>query len=156
MSADEKSKALTLFDHVKAVTQTQDPNYWDKLSDGDKKTWSNYMILRFISMKYDWLPLISELQPLVQELPPKQMYLALIDLLPKGKEFLRYIKGRKVESYPDWLIDCFCKYYNSSKNESVDYLHILHNVDGGHAEIQKIAESFGTDPKMIKKLKLKV
>ncbi len=39
--------AKSLFDHIKAVTQFQDPNYWDKLEDGDKKTWSNYMVHRF-------------------------------------------------------------------------------------------------------------
>ena len=31
-------KTKTLFDHLKAITQYQDPNYWEKLSDADKKT----------------------------------------------------------------------------------------------------------------------
>ena len=38
--------AKTLFDHIKAVTQFQDPKYWDKLEETDKKTWSNYMVQR--------------------------------------------------------------------------------------------------------------
>jgi hypothetical protein len=34
--------AKTLFNHLTAITSEQDPNYWDKLDDGDKKTFSNY------------------------------------------------------------------------------------------------------------------
>ena len=28
--------AKSLFDHIKAVTKFQDPNYWDKLEDGEE------------------------------------------------------------------------------------------------------------------------
>ena len=85
-------KSKTLFDHIKAVTQFQDPKYWDKLEDGDKKTWSNYMVHRFLSMNPDWIQVLSEIQPYTQVLEPKQLYLALIGLLPKGRYFLKYTK----------------------------------------------------------------
>ena len=55
------NKPKTLFDHLKAITQYQDPNYWEKLSDADKKTWSNYMVHRFLSMNLDWVDIISDL-----------------------------------------------------------------------------------------------
>ena len=32
-------KTKTLFDHLKAITQYQDPNYWETLTDADKRTW---------------------------------------------------------------------------------------------------------------------
>ena len=82
--------AKTLFDHIKAVTQFQDPNYWDKLDDGDKRTWSNYMIHRFLSMNPDWIEVLSEIQPYTQVLEPKQLYLSLIGIIPKGRYFLKY------------------------------------------------------------------
>jgi hypothetical protein len=66
--------AVTLFDHIKQITDVQNPKYWDKLEDADKKTWSNYMVLRFLSMNTDWVSTVAQLQPLLQELPPKALY----------------------------------------------------------------------------------
>ena len=51
----KKSGNKSLFDHITHITQIQDPKYWDKLEEGDKKTWSNYMIHRFLSMNPDWI-----------------------------------------------------------------------------------------------------
>ena len=38
-----KVKRKNLFDHISAITSQQNPNYWDEISDGDKKSWSNYI-----------------------------------------------------------------------------------------------------------------
>lgn len=154
--ANETKSAKTLFDHIKAITQDQKVDYWDTLSDQDRKTWSNYMILRFLSMKYDWLPLLSELQFLLQNLPPKQMYATLIDLLPKGREYLKYINGKKSTKHPDWLVGCMKKRFECTEKQAIEYLEILYAIENGQSEIKKIAEDFGIDPKEIKKLKLKV
>jgi hypothetical protein len=70
--------AKSLFDHIKAITNEQNPDYWVTLDDGDKKTWSNYMIHRFLSMNKDWIQVLSEIQPYTQVLEPNQLYLALI------------------------------------------------------------------------------
>jgi hypothetical protein len=148
--------AKSLFDHIKAITNEQDPKYWDKLEEGDKKTWSNYMILRFLSMNPDWIVLISELQPALQELPPKLLYKALTNgLIPKGRHFLKYMKASKSEEYEDWIIELVKKYYEVSLKEAEEYYQILHLTKEGHKQINYIAESFGTDPKKITKLKLK-
>ena len=44
-------KTKTLFDHIKQITNVQNQLYWDNITDADKKTWSNYMVHRFLSMK---------------------------------------------------------------------------------------------------------
>ena len=36
--------------------------YWDNLTESDKKTWSNYMVHRFISMKAEWIEVVNEIQ----------------------------------------------------------------------------------------------
>ena len=33
-----EQKPKGLFDHIKAITNEQDPKYWDKLDDSSKKT----------------------------------------------------------------------------------------------------------------------
>ena len=52
----------SLFDHIKQITNVQNTLYWDSLSDGDKKTWSNYMVHRFLSMNMNWVDIVNELQ----------------------------------------------------------------------------------------------
>ena len=146
----------SLFDHIKAVTNEQDPKYWDKLDESDKKTWSNYMVLRFLSMKYEWVETIAVVQPYLQEVPPKAMYLALIDLLPKGRHFMKYIKPKGADKYEGWLVELVAKHYETSKLEAEDYLKILYASRTGKERILQLAEDYGTDPKIIKKLKIKV
>jgi len=146
----------SLFDHIKAVTNEQDPKYWDKLDESDKKTWSNYMVLRFLSMKYEWVETIATIQPYLQEVPPKAMYLALIDILPKGRHFMKYIKPKGADKYEGWLVDLVAKHYEVSKLEAEDYLKILYATRTGKERIIELCEDYGTDPKVIKKLKIKV
>ena len=146
----------TLFDHIKAVTQFQDPNYWDKLEESDKKTWSNYMIHRFLSMNSDWIEVLSEIQPYTQTLEPKQLYLLLIGLLPKGRHYLKYTKGKKVNKYEDWLVDLLKEDFMCSLKEAEEYCEILHSTREGRENIKYICERYGIDKKQITKLKLKV
>jgi hypothetical protein len=146
--------AKTLFDHIKQITDIQDPKYWDKLEEGDKKTFSNYMIFRFLSMKYEWVELIADLQPYLQEIPPKTLYLTLIDLIPKSRTFLKYMKPTKSEDYEDWIIDLVAMKYEVSKLEAEEYVKILYAIKEGHQKLKEIAQSYGIEEKVIKKLKL--
>jgi len=148
--------AKTLFDHIKAITQFQDPKYWDTLEESDRKTWSNYMVLRFLSMNYDWVPLVAQLQPYLQEVPPKAMYLALIDLLPKSRTFLKYMKASSSDKYEDWFVELVAKHYEVSKLEAEDYIKIFYSTRSGRERMKEIAEDYGTEKKLITKLKLKI
>jgi hypothetical protein len=146
----------TLFDHIKAVTQFQDPKYWDKLEEGDKKTWSNFMIHRFLSMNPDWIEVLSEIQPYTQTLEPKQLYLALIGIIPKGRYFLKYTKGKKDNKYESFLIDIIKQDFMCSSKEAEDYCEILYSTREGRENIKYICERYGIEKKQITKLKLKV
>ena len=148
--------AKSLFDHVKAVTNEQNPKYWDTLDEADRKSWSNYMMLRFLSMKYEWVETIATIQPYLQEVPPKAMYLALIDILPKGRHFMKYMKPKGADKYESWLVELVAKHYEVSKLEAEDYLKILYATRTGKERIIELCEDYGTDPKVIKKLKIKV
>ena len=148
--------AKSLFDHIKAITNEQDPHYWDKLEDADKKSWSNFMVIRYMTMHPDWVTLISELQPSIQELPPKLLYKVLISVLPKGRHFLKYMKGSKSDQYEKWIVELVARYYEVSITEAEDYMEILLKSKEGNQKVKEIAEAYGTDTKLITKLKLKV
>ena len=148
--------AKSLFDHIKAVTSEQNPNYWETLDDGDKKSWSNYMVHRFLSMNPDWIEVLSEIQPYTQTLEPKQLYLALIGIIPKGKYFLKYTKGKGENKYETWLIDLIKQDFMCSSKQSEEYLDILHSTREGRENIKYICEQYGIESKQITKLKLKI
>jgi hypothetical protein len=146
----------TLFDHINAVSKDQKVDYWKTLSDGDKKTWSNFMILRFLSMNQDFIELIADLQPLIQELKPEYLYKVLIEVIPKGKYYFKYIKGKNEDKYEKWVVSLVSKYYEVSMDEATEYVHILYQSKEGKVHLKGLLESYGSETKEINKLKLGV
>jgi hypothetical protein len=89
-------------------------------------------------------------------LEPKALYLALIGLLPKGKYYLKYIKGKGETKYEKFIIDLVVNEFMCSTTEAIDYLEIFYSTKEGRANIKYIAEKYGTEKKNITKLKLKL
>jgi hypothetical protein len=145
-----------LFDHLNAITSEQDPNYFDKLSEEDLKSWSNFMVNRFLSMKPEWVELIATLLPLSQTLSPKEMYSLYINVIPKGKYFLKYIKGKSEDKYERFLIDLIKKEFLVSETHAIEYIEILYSMREGRENIKYICEKYGIEKKEITKLKLKI
>lgn len=152
----DKPNVKSLFEHLKAVTTYQDPNYWETLSDGDKKTWSNFMIQRFLSMNPDLIGLVTEIQQYTETLSPKEFYLCYIGLIPSGNYYTKYIKGKMDGKYEKSLVELIKQDYGCSKNEALDYCEILYSTKPGREHIKYIAEKYGTEKKMITKYKLKL
>ena len=77
----------SLFDHIKEVTSIQHKTYWKKLSEEDKKTWSNFMVHRFLSMNPNWLELTNEIQryDLKPEMSAYEIRDAIVPELEKGE-----------------------------------------------------------------------
>jgi predicted PolB exonuclease-like 3'-5' exonuclease len=148
--------AKKLFDHLNAITAEQDPNYFNKLTEEDVKSWSNFMINRFLSMKPEWVELIATLLPLSQTLEPEQMYKLYINVLPKGKQYLKYTKGKAEDKYEQFLIELIMKEYNCSERQANEYAEVLHSSREGRENIQYICERYGLTKKEISKLKLKI
>ena len=115
-------KKKSLFDHVRQVTSVQNPNYWDEISEEDKKSWSNYMVNRFLSMKMDWIEVVNEFQK--YNLKPKELYKLYINVLPKGKQWLRYVKGENDMSHPNWLVNIIVNHEKVSKKEAIEMIEM--------------------------------
>ena len=150
----KKSKTKILFDHLKAVTQFQDPEYFKKLTDTDKKSWSNYMILRYLSMNPDWVDVINEIQPYItgMQLKPELAYQILIRIIPSSNIYLPYVKSKNEGKYEKELINTLQLFYSVSEKEVIEYLHILYSKQDGIKEINRILSMYGFDEKRIKKL----
>ncbi len=145
-------KKKSLFDHVNQVTSVQNPNYWDEISDEDKKSWSNYMINRFLSMKSDWIDLVNEVQK--YPLEPKNLYKVYTSVLPKKKQWLRYVKGDKKMKYPKWVYEIVAKHLQCSMREANDAVEMYDISHGGQSELGDILLRYGVEEKEVRKLGL--
>ena len=134
-------KKKSLFDHVNQVTSVQNPNYWDEISDEDKKSWSNYMINRFLSMKPEWIDFVNEVQK--YPLQPRELYKVYIDILPKKKQWLKYIKGDKKMKYPKWVYEIVSKHLQCSIREASDAVDMFELSAGGQSELTDILMKYG-------------
>ena len=139
-----------LFDHIKWITEKQTKDYWDTLNDTERKRWSNYMINRFLSMKTDWISFVNEVQQ--YNLKPKDLYRLYIDMLPKGKQWLRYVKRKKKMNYSNWLLEIIIKDFKISVSEAKQYLDTLYMTEQGKQEIREILMKYGTEEKLIKSI----
>ena len=145
-------KRKSLFDHIKQILAVQNPKYWEELSDEDKKSWSHYMTHKFLSMKMEWVELVNELQK--YNLQPKELYKLYTNVLPKGKQWLRYIKRRKQMEYPRWVLDIVGKDYQISLLEAKSYVDTYLMSEGGKIELREILLKYGADPVEVDKLNL--
>ena len=147
-----KVKKKSLFDHIQAVTSQQHPNYWDEISDDDKKSWSNYMVNRFLSMKPEWITFVNDVQK--YPLKPKELYKVYADILPKKRQWLKYIKGDKKMKYPIWVYEIVAKHLQCSIRESNDAVEMYEISAGGQAELKDILMKYGKTEQECRKLGL--
>ena len=134
-------KKKSLFDHIKQITDVQNPNYWNDISDDDKKSWSNYMVNRFLSMKMDWVEIVNEIQR--YPLQPKELYKVYTDILRKKRQWLKYVKGDKKMKYPKWVYEIVSKHLQCSLRESKDAVEMYDISHGGQAELVDILMKYG-------------
>ena len=147
-------KKKSLFDHIKQITSVQNADYWNTLSEEDKKSWSNYMVHRFLSMKMDWVELVNELQR--YNLKPKELYKIYTNILPKGKQWLKYIKGEKKMQYADWLVNVVANEMKVSKKEAYEAVDMYMLSEGGILELREICVKWGVEPKKLEKAGLNI
>lgn len=147
-------KAKSLFDHIRAILEIQDVNYFDKLTDADKNTFSTYMINRFLSMNMDWTELIAELDhsTTASQLSPELVYKMYIDIFPKGRTFLKYIKSQTELKYNKKLMDILKNHFEVSIRECKEYLDIMYKTTKGILEIKGILYYYGIETKEVEKL----
>lgn len=150
-TTEETIKVKGLFDHVKHIRQTQDPDYYDSLSESDRKTFSKYMILRVLSMDKTIIEEISYISKYFEVLPEKQFYKLLINALPKSYGFSPYIKSTK-KAVNETILNCLCSYFNVGTKDATDYYNILISHEEGLTKLIELIKSHGYTEKETEKL----
>lgn len=146
--------AKTPFQHIDAIYGNQRINYFDTLDDVDKKSFSSYVITMGISMNPDFLPVANEVNKYWGQLDSRSTYLFYSQILPKGKYYNKWVKGKKDVDYEPWLVTRIANHFEVSTNEAKTYLTNYYRTDEGRDELRTLLEGYGVDPKKIKKAKL--
>lgn len=139
-------KAKGLFDHINHLREKQDPKYFDSLTDADKKSWSNYMVCRFLSMQPELLEYINEIQR-YSSLPPDKFYQILLLIVPQGRVYYPYIKSKKENKWSKELMELLRVHFEESERNVEEYLALMTTDD-----IRALVGKYGYNEKDIEKL----
>jgi len=136
---------MKIFDWLNQITLYKQP--WDSFSEEDHKSFNTFIINRFLSMNKDWIEIVNMLQQYTIGMESKDVYNLYISLIPKGKKFLKYIKGKMDKKYNKELIKILCNYFECSKLQVTQYMDLLNKK-----QLEPILSLYGKDKKEIKML----
>jgi len=143
------TKPATIFDHLSHITEKKTP--WDKLSEADQKSFSPYLINRWLSMNMDLIEIVDMFQQYtIGELDRKHVYQLYQELLPKRKMYNKYIKGKDSDKYNKELLEFVAKHYQVSIREATEYVAMLLDID--KELVIDILRKYGKTDKEIKSL----
>ena len=99
-------------------------------------------------MDKDFIEIVNYFQKYaIGTLEPREVYKWYCDVLPRGKRFNKYIKGKKEKKYDSELIDIISSHFECSKLETKECLELIDKE-----ELKQILEMYGKDKKTIKRL----
>ena len=140
------NKPATLFDHLANITWKKKP--WSELSETDQKSFSPYLINRWLSMNINYIELVDMFQQYtIGPLNKKHVYQLYFDFLPKQKSFNKYIKGKKQDKYNKELVKLIANHYQVAMIEAEEYISLLEQT-----EISSLLKKYGKTDKEIKGL----
>lgn len=112
---------MNIFDWLNEISYNK--RDWNEFTLEQQAAFDPYMIHRFVSMKQDYVELVSDIQQLIGHLPKKNIYNLWCSVIPKKKTFFRYIKSKK--PLPNKLLVILANYWKISTREVIDNYHLL-------------------------------
>ena len=137
---------MTIIDWINQLLVNK--KHWNDFTEDEQKKFSPFIINRWLSMDKDFIEIVNIFQKYaIGTLEPREVYKWYCDILPKGKRFNKYIKGKKSKKYNTELINVLVNYFECSKLHIEEYLEFLSKED-----LKNILILYGIDNKKIKRL----
>ena len=128
---------MTIFDWINQILVEK--KSWDDFTEDEQKKFSPFIINRWLSMDKDFIEIVNVFQKYaIGTLEPREVYKWYCDVLPRGKRFNKYIKGKGNKKYDKEMINIISKHFEVSKKESKDYIDLLDKN-----EIKEIYKMYG-------------
>ena len=137
---------MTIFDWINQILVTK--KHWDEFTEDEQKKFSPFIIHRWLSIDKDFIEIVNVFQKYaIGTLEPREVYKWYCEVLPRGKRYNKYIKGKKSKKYDKELVDILVKYFECSKLHVNDYIELM-----SREEISYILMMYVKDEKTIKRL----
>ena len=137
---------MTIFDWVNQILVHK--KHWNDFTVDEQKKFSPFIINRWLSMEPEFIEIVNYFQKLaIGTLEPREVYKWYCEILPKGKRFNKYIKGKKDKKYDPELLSLLTHHFECSKVEVKQHLKLIDKL-----ELKEILEMYGKDEKTIKRL----
>ena len=137
---------MTIFDWVNQILVHK--KHWNDFTEDEQKKFSPFIINRWLSMESEFIEIVNYFQKYaIGTLEPREVYKWYCEILPKGKRFNKYIKGKKDKKYDLELISLLTHHFECSKVEVKQHLKLIDKI-----ELTEILEKYGKDEKTIKRL----
>ena len=150
-SEETSSKTRGLFDHINHIREVKSPDYYNSLTDAEKTSFNKYMLIRFLSMDPDLVEDMAFVSKYFQLVPNEQFYKVLVEVVPKGRKFCKYIKGSS-ENINQTVLDCICKKFSVGASDAKDYYTVLVSSENGIKDLIGLIEGFGYSEKEVEKM----
>ena len=136
---------MKIFDWLNQITYNKKD--WNDFSEEDYKSFSTFIINRFLSMNKEWIEIVNMLQQYTIGMKNRDVYMLYKNLIPREKKFLKYIKGKKDKKYNKELVEMMCRYFEVGSKEVREYISLMDKE-----ELKTILKLYGKNDKEIKKL----
>jgi hypothetical protein len=137
---------MTIFDWMNNILVHK--KQWNEFTEDEQKKFNPFIINRLLSMDEDFIEVINMFQKYaIGTLEPKEVYNWYVEVLPKGKRFNKYIRGKKDKKYDKELVDIIIKYFECSQLQAKEYIGLMNK-----SELKEILKMYGLDKKKISKL----
>ena len=137
---------MTIFDWINQMLVTK--KHWDEFTEDEQKKFSPFIINRWLSMDKDFIEIVNIFQKYaIGTLESREVYKWYCDVLPKGKRFNKYIKGKGNKKFDKELVEIMSKHFECSRLQTKEYLELI-----SREELKSILEMYGTDKTKIKRL----
>jgi len=113
------NKSLTIFDFINDIRKYKTGKLLE--DESNNSVFNSFMILKFLSMKEDDVPICNYLNKYCNILTKEQMYFALINLIEKDNRFYKYINKKSEIDDSEYVI----KYFSCSKKEAISYVELM-------------------------------
>lgn len=145
----EENKAKSIFDHLSGLTDKKVS--WEHLTDADRKSFTVYIVNRWLSMNMDFIEIVNEFQKYtIGQISPAETYKLYFDVLPKQKQFNKYIKGKKADKYNSDLVELLSKHFLISEKQATEYLDMSQELSLN--TLKEIVKKYGKTDKEVDKL----
>ena len=146
LKAKKINKPATIFDHLANITWKKTD--WNKLDEASQKSFSPYLINRWLSMNPDLIEIVDMFQQYtIGPLSKKHVYQLYLGFLPKAKMFAKYIKGKKMNKHSKDLVTVVANHYQIARIEAEQYIDLMEP-----SEIIELLKKYGKQEKEIKGL----